>query len=74
MRILMIVAHPEIHGPIPKLNLLMRQGLEALGVDVFEAPYCRRLPTQAKAEPFLRKVLDRTDDLKTLVARARTVR
>jgi glycosyltransferase involved in cell wall biosynthesis len=74
MRILMIVAHPEIHGPLPKLNFLMHKGLEGLGVEVVDVPYGRRLPSQAKEESFLRKIIDRSKDLMGTIAKIRSVR
>ena len=70
----MIVAHPEIHGPIPKLNFLMRQGLEALGVKVRVVPYSRRQPSQAKSEPFLAKIVGHIKDMWGFVVNVRAER
>ena len=71
MRILMTVAQPGVHGPIPKLTPLMQRGLEQLGCTVTAMPYGRRLATSTAEEPFPRKVLERTQDLWAIVDVAR---
>jgi glycosyltransferase involved in cell wall biosynthesis len=70
----MTVLHPGVNGPIPKLVPPMVQGLTELGVEVIQIPYSRRLGTQAREEPLLTKIFDRTDDLKALAVKARQTR
>lgn len=59
MRILMLVSHPNIRGPIPKHSPLLVEALRALGCEVITAPWGRH----SGQEALLERIVGRAQDI-----------
>jgi glycosyltransferase involved in cell wall biosynthesis len=66
----MLVPHPRIQGPLPKIVPLLVDGMRAEGLHVDTEPWSRR----SDHEALLEKLLGRTGDLWRIVSRLRSGR